>query len=1042
MKNKSTFRPFAAICCGFTATAFAVTIPPDVALTGGTDANNYTVTAVNAGVNGWGTFTGTFDAASQFLISPSTASGPLTFDGVISGVNGIQVQPTSSNPVIFNGANSFAGALNLNGAWMRIGNDSALGTTAGGTNMVTWNGAASYLDLNGHTVTGETLGNEFVNSQLLNSSATTATWTGAINLWAQTRFSATGAGNLVVSGNLAQGGTVQVDASGGGHVILSGNNTNTGWIVVANSRLLAGSAQAFGTTAGPTAIAGWASWGLVDVNGQNIAGETFQNDLTNGVLGNFAATNATWGGSVVGNAQLRFIAGSTGNLDITGAISGSSIQVDSTGGGVVGLSGNNTFTGDMNIANAYVKLGSATALGTTAGVTALQSWLGGWSYIDINGQGIVGETLINNVVNGHLLNSSASNASWSGSIVANQQVLLQTTGAGSLELSGTISGASGMQIQPTNGAVILSGNNSFAGNVNINGATVRLGHANALGDTTGQTYMVDWNGVGSNLDLNGFTVTGETLTNGFTNSRLSNNAATGATWAGNVVANAQLAMNSGAGGLTVSGTISGASSIQVDGGAVTLSGNNTYSGATTIANARVVIGNANALGTTAGQTYIPGWGGWGAVDLNGFTVAGETLNLDQGGNLENTAAGAAAWNGNVNNNAWLNVWSSGGILTVGGNISGAGGVSKTSTSTVVFSGTNTYQGATNIDNGTLEIATGGSITSPTNVNIASAGTLKFSGGSVSVDGGAGYIFNNGGTVDVNGQTVALTSYEAIQMNANAKLVNSSTNAATILGWNGVAMKNTVWVNAAGVSIETVGNLTIDSIVTDGGSDNGFTKTGNGTLFLTSSGNDYNGETTILAGTLSLSYPTLSDTATVRIDGGTLNLNFEGEDQVDKAFAKLGGLLLTELAPGVYGSGDGVGITGDGKLRVGPPPAAGYSAWASSFTAPVLSDTASTADPDNDGLINAVEYALGFDPRFSSPSPGVISNAGKTITFTKGALAKVDPKVTYGIEVSTTLGVAPSPWTLGIFTDGPDTIAITFPAGPVKNFARLKVILAP
>jgi autotransporter-associated beta strand protein len=853
MKSKNPLLPLTAIFCGITASAFAVNLPPDVSLSGGTDSNNYTVTSVNAGVNGWGTFNGTFDVANQFLISPNTTSGPLTFNGAISGVSGIQIQPTSSNPVIFNGNNSYQGDTNLNGAWLRLGSATALGTTAGGTNMVPWGGGASYLDVNGQTIVGESLTNYVVNSQLLNSSASTATWAGAVNLAAQTRFSAAGAGNLVVSGNIAGTETAQVDASGGGQVVFSGNNTNSGWVVVANTRLVAGSAQAFGTTAGPTAIAGWASWGQVDVNGQNIAGETFQNDLTNGVLGNFAATNATWGGSVVGNAQLRIITGSTGNLDITGNISGSSIQVDSTGGGVLGLSGNNTFTGDMNIANAYVKLGSATALGTTAGVTAMQSWLGGWSNIDINGQGIVGETLINNVVNGHLFNSSASNASWSGSIVANQQVLLATSGAGSMELSGTISGASGMQIQPSNGAVILSGNNSFAGNVNINGATVRLGHANALGDTTGQTYMVDWNGVGSNLDLNGFTVTGETLTNGFTNSRLSNSAATGATWAGNVVANAQLAMSSGAGGLTVSGAISGASSIQVDGGVVTLSGNNTYGGATVIANSRVFIGNANALGTTAGQTYIAGWAAWGALDLNGFTVAGETLNFDAGGNLENSAAGAAAWNGNVNNNVWMVVRPTGGTLTVGGNITGAGGVSKTEASTAIFSGTNTYQGATNIDQGTLEIATGGSITSPANVNIASPGTLKFSGGSVSINSGAGYIINNGGTVDVNGQTIAAGSYEAAQMNANAKLVNSSTNAATILGWTGTANKNTVWINAAGVGIETVGDLDIQSIVTDGNTDNGFTKTGAGTLTLSNLGNDLgSGAVAVSAGTLYLS----------------------------------------------------------------------------------------------------------------------------------------------------------------------------------------------
>ena len=90
----------------------------------------------------------------------------------------------------------------------------------------------------------------------------------------------------------------------------------------------------------------------------------------------------------------------------------------------------------------------------------------------------------------------------------------------------------------------------------------------------------------------------------------------------------------------------------------------------------------------------------------------------------------------------------------------------------------------------------------------------------------------------------------------------------------------------------------------------------------------------------------------------------------------------------------------------------------------------------------MEYALGLDPRFSSGSPGVYS--GTTVTFTKGAEAKVNGDVTYAIETSTTLGVAPSPWTVDVVnvTNGANTIAIIFPSGPVKNFARLKVILAP
>jgi hypothetical protein len=162
-------------------------------------------------------------------------------------------------------------------------------------------------------------------------------------------------------------------------------------------------------------------------------------------------------------------------------------------------------------------------------------------------------------------------------------------------------------------------------------------------------------------------------------------------------------------------------------------------------------------------------------------------------------------------------------------------------------------------------------------------------------------------------------------------------------------------------------------------------------------------------------------------------------------AAITGTLGGSLTGTINGLNATLSLGDSGKdviLTVGAGGGPNYTTWAAAFTSPVLSDTASTADPDNDGLTNAVEYALGLDPRFSSPSPGVYS--GSTLTFTKGAEAKVNGDVTYQIETSTTLGVAPSPWTVDVanVTNGPDTIAIVFPSGPAKNFARLKVTLAP
>ena len=99
------------------------------------------------------------------------------------------------------------------------------------------------------------------------------------------------------------------------------------------------------------------------------------------------------------------------------------------------------------------------------------------------------------------------------------------------------------------------------------------------------------------------------------------------------------------------------------------------------------------------------------------------------------------------------------------------------------------------------------------------------------------------------------------------------------------------------------------------------------------------------------------------------------------------------------------------------------------------------DYEKDGLSNGMEYALGLNPTTASGSPGVATNGGMTITFTKGADAKINGDVTYVIETSINLGSFPYEWTTAtapVVTETPDLISITFPSGEEKNFARLRV----
>ena len=565
----------------------------------------------------------TLGANGGSLMQPGGGTGTdsLTYNGVIAGTSNGGLTITNSDAagggttdgiVILGGANTYDGATTVTaGMTLRLGANDVLPNTA-----LTLSASSVTFDLNG-------------NSDTIGSLA----GAGGVTLGAGTLT--LGGGNLTgASHSGVISGTGGIGKTGTGTQTLSGANTFDGAVAVNQGILVATSAAALGSTVGSTTVSSGAQ---LQVSGTAAVAENLTLNGS-GVSGTGAllhtGSNKTLSGTIAlgSNSRIQSSAASTVTLSLTGAISGANVDLDLAGTGAMTVQ-----TGGINLGTGKLTIdGTGTSVFRlkTANTVGSVNLKGGLTNYDINGALGSGTVTVDIAAGAGGIGASSS----LGSLTINNTMVLNAGSAMSLSpasgstvtLAGDISG-NGMLVRDDfnntgAGTVVLSGNNSFSGGVQMNTRGLVLGSKTALGTgtlTIGDTVTAPAQALTltANTDLSGANAVGNAVTVnqnfsvlGTNKLELSGNMNLGAANRTATVSNTADTTISGvissgaAGGLTKAGA-----------GVLILSGANTYgtsgSTGTTVSAGKLLVNNTTGSGTGAGNVLVNGGtlGGTGTI---------------------------------------------------------------------------------------------------------------------------------------------------------------------------------------------------------------------------------------------------------------------------------------------------------------------------------------------------------------------------------------------------------------------------------------------
>ncbi len=518
------------------------------------------------------------------------------------------------------------------------------------------------------------------------------------------------------------------------------------------------------------------------------------------------------------------------------------------GTGVLNLTGANTFSGDLTIAEGVLNVAA---------------------FNEVSAAGPLGKS-----TNPMLLGGSGGRIGTieytGGSATSTRLFTMATGGTGafqidaaatSLTLSGLITGSGGLT-KTGLGTLICSGTLSYTGKTLVSSGTLNVLGITSLAtsafDTSGAGTLVYANTTGSSQHFGGLSGGTNLSLASVSVAELLLNTAAGASWSynGNIIG--------GAASLSL---------LKNGDGTQALLGTNSFAAGITLSAGTLSVGT-NSIGVS------------GTIDFAGGTLQLEASNATDYSSRFSTGAGQS-----------YKIQTSGQTVTVASALSSVGGtLAKSGPGTLTLSGANTYSGGTTVSGGTLQVnhatALGSSSLAP--LTITNAGTLDLNGNSVAVGmlsltgGGAitstsagamltttfsgastftGTISSTVGLTKEGDGTLSIGSNSsfagALVLNAGTLNLNGNSLSVSSLSGSAGTVSNSSASTLAILTANASGDSTFSGVIQDGVGSVGLTKSGVGSLTLAGM-NLYTGPTTVAGGTLVVNGSIQTD---VSIDSG-------------------------------------------------------------------------------------------------------------------------------------------------------------------------------